>query len=96
MLYLVSHNFYCWLSYGLLFANEDKLTDAIGEYPRYTDQRHTLSFISSVDLGAAWSFALKAILWKRVSLHTQNCCANISGTWEWRIGANSLSKFTCI
>ena len=67
-------SFYCWLSYGLLFANEDKLTDAIGEYPRYTDQRHTLSFISSVNLGADMEFCFESLLRKRVSLHTQNCC----------------------
>jgi hypothetical protein len=75
--------FYCWLSYGLLFANEDKLTDAIGEYPRYTDQRHTLSFISSVDLGAAWSFALKGYYGSGFP-YTPRTAVQNSGTWEWK------------
>lgn len=76
-------SFYCWLSYGLLYANEDKLTDAIGEYPRYTDQRHTLSFISSLDLGAALSFSLKGYYGSGFP-YTPRTAVNNNGTWEWK------------
>jgi len=75
--------FYCWLSYGLLFANEDKFTDVIGEYPRYTDQRHTLSFISSVDLGAAWSLALKGYYGSGFP-YTPRTAVQNNGTWQWK------------
>ena len=76
-------SFYCWISYGLLFANEDKFTDAIGEYPRYTDQRHTLSFISSVDLGAAWSFSFKGYYGSGFP-YTPRTAVENNGTWEWK------------
>jgi outer membrane cobalamin receptor len=75
--------FYCWLSYGLLFANENKFTDAIGKYPRYTDQRHTLSFISSLDLGAAWSFTLKCYYGSGFP-YTPRTAIKTNGTWEWK------------
>lgn len=75
--------FYCWLSYALLFANENKLTDGIGEYPRYTDQRNTLAFISSIDLGAAWSFSLKGYYGSGFP-YTPRTAVNNNGTWEWK------------
>jgi outer membrane receptor protein involved in Fe transport len=75
--------FYCWLSYGLLFANEDKLADDIGKYPRYTDQRHTLSFISTVDLGADWSFSLKGYYGSGFP-YTPKTAVKMNGTWEWK------------
>ncbi|MCX6132530.1 MAG: TonB-dependent receptor [Ignavibacteriales bacterium] len=51
--------FYGWVSYGLLDAREDLLTDRIGEYPRFTDQRHTLSVVGEWDLGGRWSSNLR-------------------------------------
>ncbi len=51
--------YYGWISYGLLFTKEDLLTDNRGEFPRYTDQRHTLSFINDFDLGKKWSLNLR-------------------------------------
>ena len=48
-------HFYSWISYSYLIANEDILDDNIGEYPRYTDQRHTLSAVASIDFGKGWS-----------------------------------------
>jgi len=48
-------HFYSWISYGYLIANEDILDDNIGGYPRYTDQRHTLSAVASIDFGKGWS-----------------------------------------
>lgn len=76
-------HFYCWLSYGLLFANEDNLTDDIGEYPRYTDQRHSLAFISSLDLGANWSFSFKGYFGSGFP-YTPRTSVNNNGTWEWQ------------
>lgn len=48
-------HFYSWISYGYLIANEDILDDNIGAYPRYTDQRHTLSVVAGIDFGRGWS-----------------------------------------
>lgn len=76
-------DFYCWVSYGLLFANEDKLNDDIGMYPRYTDQRHTLALISSVDLGANWQFSLKGFYGSGFP-YTPRSAINNNGTWEWK------------
>lgn len=75
--------FYCWLSYGLLFAKEDKITDEIGEYPRYTDQRHTLSFVSNIDLGSSWYFALRAYYGSGFPF-TPKTAVKTNGTWEWK------------
>jgi hypothetical protein len=43
-----------WASYGYLVANEDNLSDAIGFYPRTTDQRHSASAILNFDAGKTW------------------------------------------
>ena len=51
--------YYGWISYGLLFAKEDLYNDARGEFPRYTDQRHTFSFINDFNLGNKWSINLR-------------------------------------
>ena len=51
--------YYGWISYGLLFTKEDLLTENKGEFPRYTDQRHTLSFINDFNLGEKWSLNLR-------------------------------------
>jgi outer membrane receptor protein involved in Fe transport len=51
--------YYGWVSYGLLFANEDLLTDNEGSIPRSTDQRHTLSIVNDIDLGKRWSLNLR-------------------------------------
>jgi hypothetical protein len=53
-------SFYGWLSYGLLLSREDLLNDKIGDYPRYTDQRHTVSFVGDWNLGSSWSTNLRA------------------------------------
>lgn len=49
-------DFYGWLSYGLLSTKEDLINDSEGAFPRYTDQRHTLSLVGDVGLGKQWSF----------------------------------------
>ena len=52
-------NFYGWLSYGYLESREDLLRDKIGEYPRYTDQRHTISLVGDWNLGSSWGANLR-------------------------------------
>jgi len=52
-------DYYGWISYGLLFAKEDLLNDDVGEFPRYTDQRHTFSFVNNFNLGQAWDLNLR-------------------------------------
>jgi outer membrane receptor protein involved in Fe transport len=52
--------FYGWLSYGFLESREDLLRDKIGEYPRYTDQRHTVSLVGDWNLGSFWATNLRA------------------------------------
>ena len=79
------NNFYCWLCYGLLYANEDKLTDDIGEYPRYTEQRHTLSFISSIDLGSNWRLNLNGYYGSGFP-YTPRTAVNENGIWNWKSG----------
>lgn len=51
--------YYGWISYGFLIAKEDLFNDARGEYPRYTDQRHTLTFINDFELDDKWSVNLR-------------------------------------
>ena len=53
-----SRGYYGWISYGLLYANEELLTGTEGQVPRYTDQRHTLSFVNDIDLGKRWAMNL--------------------------------------
>lgn len=44
-----------WVNYGLLFAKENLLNDNSDYFPRYTDQRHTISFINNFYLGLEWN-----------------------------------------
>ena len=50
-----------WISYGLLKAKEDSLGGQKKFFPRATDQRHTLSFVGDVHLGAQWRLRVKAL-----------------------------------
>ena len=52
-------SYYGWISYGLLSAKEDLLNDNKGEFPRYTDQRHTISLVNDFELGKEWSLNLR-------------------------------------
>ena len=47
-----------WLSYGFLVAKE-KLYSETNYYPRYTDQRHTISSVVSIDLGLGWESSVR-------------------------------------
>jgi len=52
-------DYYAWISYSLLFSKEDLLNDNLGEFPRYTDQRHTISVVNDIDLGKKWNMNLR-------------------------------------
>ena len=52
---ILYNNFNGWVSYGWLKAREDYLPDNKGEFPRYTDQTHTLSLVGNFDFGSGWS-----------------------------------------
>lgn len=79
------NRFYLWISYGLLYANENKINDDRDEYPRYTDQRHTISFISRLDLGAKWSFSLKGYYGSGFP-YTPRTAYFEDGSWYWKSG----------
>lgn len=51
--------YYGWVSYGYLITGEDLLTDNYGEFPRYTDQRHTLSLVNDFNLGKNWNINIR-------------------------------------
>ena len=53
-----SPSFDVWVSYGFLVAKE-KLYTETNYYPRYTDQRHTLSSVVSIDLGLEWESSVR-------------------------------------
>lgn len=78
--------FYNWISYGLLFANEDILTDNFGEYPRYTDQRHTLAVVSNIDLGKNWDITLKGFYGSGFPYTPKTAVKDNSNVWRWESG----------
>jgi outer membrane receptor protein involved in Fe transport len=50
-----------WISYGYLVASQNLLTDNTGEFPRYTDQRHTLALVGTWELGSGWSMNMRYV-----------------------------------
>ena len=82
--------FYGWVSYGLLDAREDLLNDRIGEYPRFTDQRHTLSVVGEWDMGSRWNSNLR-IQYGSGYAYTPSIAQYNSqkGQWEWIQGAKN-------
>ncbi len=78
--------FYSWISYGLLFANEDILNDNLGEYPRYTDQRHTLALVSNLDLGENWNITLSGFYGSGFPYTPKTAVKDNSGVWMWKSG----------
>ncbi len=83
---LALSKFYLWVSYSLLFASEDKLNDSIGNYPRYTDQRHTASFIANYKANGGWNFTLKAFFGSGFP-YTPRTAVYTNGIWEWELGS---------
>lgn len=76
-------NFYCWLSYSYLTAKENKSSDNLGEYPRYTDQTHTIAFVSDYILGAGWEVNLRAFYGSGFP-YTPKTAVKNNGIWEWK------------
>ena len=76
--------FYGWISYGLLDAREDLVHDAIGEYPMFTDQRHTASLVGEWDLGNGWSSNLR-VQYGSGYAYTPSVAQYDAqkGQWEW-------------
>lgn len=52
--------FYSWLCYEYLYSRENFIQDPSKEFPRFTDQRHTLSYVADFDLGLQWGLNLRA------------------------------------
>ncbi len=79
--------FYGWLSYGLLNAKEDLINDNAGAFPRYTDQRLTLSAVGDVGLGKRWSLNARIFYGSGyaytplIALYNQT-----ARRWEWIAG----------
>lgn len=79
--------FYSWISYGLLFANEELIDGNVGEYPRYTDQRHTLSFVTNISLGNKWDVSVKANYGSGFPYTPRTAYQNqLTGQWFWEFG----------
>ncbi|MBI3788459.1 MAG: hypothetical protein HY276_09415 [Ignavibacteriales bacterium] len=77
-------DFYGWISYGLLHAKEDLVNDTIGEYARYTDQRHTLAFVGDVVLGSRWSLNARFYYGSGYAFTPYNSRYNSAAKrWEW-------------
>jgi len=73
-----------WISYGLLDAREDLSGDKIGEYPRFTDQRHTLSVVANWELGSGWSTNLRFQYGSGYPYTPSNSQYNATAKrWEW-------------
>ncbi|MDX1702138.1 MAG: hypothetical protein R3250_16045, partial [Melioribacteraceae bacterium] len=79
-------SFYAWLSYGLLYANEDLKDDNEGEYRRYTDQRHTISFVGSINISNNWRFSLKAYYGSGFPYTPKTAVQTEQGIWIWQAG----------
>jgi outer membrane receptor for ferrienterochelin and colicin len=86
------NRFYGWVSYGLLSAHEDLLRDAIGEYPRFTDQRHTVSVVGEWNLGSRWSSNLRVQYGSGYAYTPSVALFNSQkGQWEWIQGPKNSS-----
>ena len=58
--FMLSVTGFCmWASYGYLVANERLVGNGSAAYPRSTDQRHTLSVVTDLDLGGQWDLNLR-------------------------------------
>ncbi|MBI3587010.1 MAG: TonB-dependent receptor [Ignavibacteriales bacterium] len=91
-LYIVlnASQFYGWISYGLLHAKEDLNNDTIGEYARYTDQRHTFAFVGDVSLGARWSLNMRIYYGSGYAFTPYTSRYNSSAKrWEWILGSKN-------
>lgn len=80
-------DFYGWISYGLLSTKEDILNDKPGAYPRYTDQRHTLSLVSDYNLGKEWMANIRLFYGSGYAYTPYRSVYNSSAKrWDWLQG----------
>ena len=80
-------DFYGWLSYGYLVAEENNLEDNIGYYPRYTNQTHTIAFVSNYYLGKNWNIGVKAYYGSGFPYTPREAVKDPdTGIWEWNYG----------
>ncbi|MBK7106408.1 MAG: TonB-dependent receptor [Ignavibacteriae bacterium] len=79
--------FYGWLSYGYMQANENKLNDNYGEYPRYTNQTHTISIVTNFAFGNNWNLSLKAYYGSGFPYTPKTAVKDEqTGIWDWKSG----------
>lgn len=71
-----------WISYGYLKAREDSLGDSRGEFPRSSDQTHTLAVVGDVNLGKQWSLRLKALYGSGFPYTPDYIVETQAGVWE--------------
>ncbi|MCB0753683.1 MAG: hypothetical protein KDC52_19580, partial [Ignavibacteriae bacterium] len=80
-------NFYGWLSYGYLDAKEDVKNDNFGEYPRYTNQTHTISVVTNFYIGKNWNISAKGYYGSGFPYTPKTAVEDqSSGLWEWKEG----------
>jgi outer membrane receptor for ferrienterochelin and colicin len=81
------NRFYGWLSYSYLDASEDKNTDNFGEYPRYTNQTHTIALVTNIYLGNNWDLSLKGYYGSGFP-YTPRIAEKdeATGLWSWKSG----------
>jgi outer membrane receptor for ferrienterochelin and colicin len=78
--------FSCWVSYGLLEAKE-KNNETGEEYFRFTNQTHTLSLVSDIELGKNWSLNLRMAYGSGYPYTPYTAVYNNTrGRWEWIAG----------
>ncbi len=75
---------YFWISYSYLVAKEDLLNDNIGEYPRFTDQTHTLATVLNFNLGKGWEIGTRFFYGSGYVYTPREAVYNdIKGDWTW-------------
>jgi len=81
---LKGEGFTGWISYGLLDSKEDIISDSRPEYPRTSDQRHTLTLVGDVDLGKDWRMNIRFAYGSGFPYTPFVARFNNSiGAWEW-------------
>jgi hypothetical protein len=81
---------YGWISYGLLYTKEDLLYDNKPSYPRFTDQRHTVSLVSDFKLGEGWELNFRTFYGSGYA-YTPYVAQYTPGTrsWAWVEGESN-------
>jgi hypothetical protein len=72
------------MSYGLLKATERLVGNPLVSYPRYTDQRHTLSIVGDVDLQRGWRLNLRFAYGSGYPYTPMVAQYDaVAGSWKW-------------